>query len=359
MRRVFLMIGILIIFFISIDLMINSLGVIAQGTVKELIRAAEVPIIALFIGLLTTALIQSSSTTTSITVAMVASNAISLSSGVFIVMGANIGTTITSNIVSLGFITNRVEFKKAVSAAVVHDFFNILTAIIAFVLEYYYEVLSGSALFLAGLFSPGHSAAVMSTVELNIFFLDPVTEAITDFLGYHWIVLLISIILLFLSIKLLSNYSYKWLIGGSKDKFKDYIFSNPGKSFLWGVLFTGALQSSSITTSLMVPLVATGKVMLRLAFPFIMGVNIGTTFTALMAGFMNTQAAVSLALTHLVFNLIGVLVFLPFSKIRAFPVFLADKFGDQASKSRLIGLFYFVITFFIIPFILIYLSQRI
>ena len=113
------------------------LGFIRKPVYQDLIKIAELPFISLFIGLLTTALIQSSSTVTSIAVAMVASGTISLDSGIFVIMGANIGTTLTSDIISLSYITNKSKFRLAISAGVVHDFFNILTVIIIFPLEVY------------------------------------------------------------------------------------------------------------------------------------------------------------------------------------------------------------------------------
>jgi sodium-dependent phosphate cotransporter len=88
-----------------------------------------------------------------------------------------------------------------------------------------------------------------------------------------------------------------------------------------------------------------------------MGANIGTTITALLAAIFKSEAAVSLAIAHLIFNFIGVLIFLPFAKIRSFPVDLARRFGLLASENRLIGFFYIILTFFLIPFLLIYLSR--
>jgi len=355
--RILFLFIIVLIFLFSIDLMIQSLAVIGRGAVKDLVGAAEVPFIALFIGLLSTALIQSSSTVTSMTVAIVASGTISFTSGVFIIMGANIGTTLTSNIVALGFITDRSAFRKAVSAATVHDFFNILTTIVIFPLEYYYQFLSRLAIYLTGLFGIQPSVSGDLPVNLGIFFLNPLTEKIVALIENKWMVLFVSFLLLFLSIKLFSNFSYKLIIGESKDKFKHYIFSNPLKSFTWGVLFTGAVQSSSITTSLIVPIVATRKVSLSDAFPFIMGANMGTTITALLAGLLKSEAAISMAMVHVLFNLIGVLIFLPFSSLRSIPEYFAEKLGILASNRRIVGFFYILITFFIIPFILIYLSR--
>jgi sodium-dependent phosphate cotransporter len=88
-----------------------------------------------------------------------------------------------------------------------------------------------------------------------------------------------------------------------------------------------------------------------------MGANIGTTITALLAAIFKSEAAVSLAIAHLIFNFIGVVIFLPLAKIRSFPVDLARRFGLLASENRLIGFFYIILTFFLIPFLLIYLSR--
>ena len=146
--RISLIFSIILLFLLAIDLMIYALSSIGLGAAQELIKIADIPFISLFIGLLTTALIQSSSTVTSIAVAMVASGTISLDMGIFVFMGANSGTTHTRDIISLSYITNKNKFRLALSAGVVHDFFNIFTTIIIFPLEYYYKILSGSAMYI-------------------------------------------------------------------------------------------------------------------------------------------------------------------------------------------------------------------
>ena len=125
----------------------------------------------------------------------------------------------------------------------------------------------------------------------------------------------------------------------------------------WGFMFTGALQSSSITTSLIVPLTATGKILLPSVFPFIMGANVGTTITAIMASLFKSNAAISIAVAHLMFNTIGTLVFLPFSPIRNFVVKVAERFSFLASSRRINFFIYILLTFFLIPFLLIYLNK--
>jgi solute carrier family 34 (sodium-dependent phosphate cotransporter) len=129
--------GAFLLFLFSLDLMTSSLQHIGKDVAETILSATSNPFTGLFIGLLITAMLQSSSTTTSLVVALVASGSITLQSAIPIIMGANIGTTITSTIVSLGFISKKKEFRRAVAAGTYHDFFNILTTIALFPLEYY------------------------------------------------------------------------------------------------------------------------------------------------------------------------------------------------------------------------------
>src|SRR5882724_7437393 len=140
-NSIYFLIG-LLVFLFSLDLMISSILQLGSTFTDAILLATSNPFTGLFIGLLATAIIQSSSATTSITVALVASGSLTLESAVPIIMGANIGTTITSTIVSLGFLPKKKEFRRAVAAGTYHDFFNILTVIILFPLEYYFQFLS-------------------------------------------------------------------------------------------------------------------------------------------------------------------------------------------------------------------------
>ena len=112
-RNTFYVIGMLLLFLFALDLMVASLQHMGKNVVETIIMATSNPFTGLFIGLLVTAMIQSSSATTSIVVALVASGSITLESAVPIIMGANVGTTITSTIVSLGFINKKKEFRRA------------------------------------------------------------------------------------------------------------------------------------------------------------------------------------------------------------------------------------------------------
>ena len=343
------------LFLLSINLVGEAVTSLGQETARGILLATSNPFIGLFIGLLAAALIQSSSTVTAMTVAVVSTGYLSLGSAIPVVMGANIGTTLTSTLVSLGFITNKNEFRKAISAGSVHDFFNIFTVILLFPLEYYYGVLSNSANYLTSIF--GDALNANNVTEGLSFGLGRISEYILTWLPNAVLALVLSLILLFVSIKLISKTISNRIIGTSKFRLRKFIFASPYKSFGWGTLITAAIQSSSITTSLIVPLVASGRVTLKRSFPFILGANIGTTITALIAAFSQSEAAISLAFVHLLFNLIGVLVFLPFPFLRRLPVLVAYKFGALTLDSRIFGFSYIIFTFFLMPFTLIYINK--
>jgi sodium-dependent phosphate cotransporter len=129
------------------------------------------------------------------------------------------------------------------------------------------------------------------------------------------------------------------------------------KSFAWGLLTTAAIRSSTITTSLVVPLVAKKVVKLKLALPFILGANIGTTITAFIAAMFNSNAAISIAIAHFLFNAIGVLIFFPIPYVKELPIRLASWLGRLTLRYRLAGFLYLLLTFFFIPFSLIYLNK--
>ncbi len=348
----------LFIFLLALDLMISSLQHLGASAAETIIMATSNPFTGLFIGLLVTAIIQSSSATTSMVVALVASGSITLEGAIPIIMGANVGTTITSTIVSLGFITKKKEFRRAVSAGTYHDFFNILTVLILFPLEYYYGFLSG-----------------ISSSIANTFFDQPIgTSSRISFLGglgflVNWFVVLIdngfiliilSFALLFGSILFFRSVLSKMLGIGNQPQdsgVQRFFFQSPFKSFGWGLLLTAAIRSSTITTSLVVPLVTKKVIRLNQAVPFILGANIGTTITAFIAAMSNSNIAISIAIAHFLFNFIGVLIFAGVPYVKTIPVNLAKGLGKLTIRYRLAGFVYILLTFFFIPFSLIYLNR--
>jgi sodium-dependent phosphate cotransporter len=337
-------------------LMLSSLQHLGNTAAETIILATSNPFTALFIGLLITALIQSSTATTSMTVALVASGSLTLESAVPIIMGANVGTTITSTIVSLGFLPKKKEFRRAVAAGTYHDFFNILTVVILFPLEYYFQFLSRLAQHITTTFFSERTGELNSTFSAFQGF-GIVTDWLVTSIDNGFILIILSLSLLFGSILFFRKVITRMLGFGSPERFQSFFFQSPFKSFGWGVLTTAAIRSSSVTTSLVVPLVAKKIVTLRSAAPFILGANIGTTISALIAAIGNSNTAISIAISHFLFNLIGVVLFFPIPVLKEIPIKLATELGRVTLRYRLAGLLYLLLMFFIIPFSLIYFNR--
>lgn len=355
--RLLVFMAILFFFLVSLQMMGGGFKLFGKETANEMINATANPFVSLFIGMLATAIIQSSSTTTSMIVGMAASGVVSLEGAVPLIMGANIGTSVTSSIVSFGHIGKKNEYKRAIAAATVHDFFNILVTLVIFPLEYFFGFLSKLSSGVASWIGPpsDEKVEVFSIMKVTV---KPVAKWFEHVLDKNpWLIIIVSVVILFIMLRLLTLFLKARVIGKAEKKVKTVIFKSPFRSLMWGLGLTTAVQSSSVTTSLMVPLVAAGKVTLKRVFPFMMGANIGTTTTALIAAFGGAEAGIPIALAHLFFNLIGVVIFFPIKAFRDIPIKLARNLGKATLKNRYVGALYIGLTFFIIPFFLIFLTQ--
>ncbi len=344
-------------FLLALNLLGYAFKMMTAGTAQQILEVTANPFISLFIGLLITAIIQSSSTTTSMVVAAVAAGSLSMAHAVPMVMGANIGTTLTSTLIALGFIAKKKKFRKALAAGTLHDIFNILTTVILLPLELYYGLLSRIASFIVSFLAIAATSAPNESVSHGFLKSLGLVEWVAETSGSLWILLILSVLLLIASIKVLANAIYKLFIGNFKENLVQLFFSSPLKSFAFGTLLTATVQSSSVTTPLVVPLVANGKISLRKSLPYLMGANIGTTITAIISALFHSDLALSIALVHLLFNLFGVLFFFPVKFLRKIPLSLAHGLGHLTSRNRLIGFLYILLTFFLIPFLLIYFSR--
>lgn len=345
----------LLLFIFAIDLLTVSMSQLNSSVAEGLFLATKNPFVGLFIGLLMTALIQSSSTVTASVVAVVASGSITLEQAVPLVMGANIGTTLTSTLVSFSYIMKKKMFKRALSAGILHDIFNIITVLILLPLEIYFKLLSRLSVFFAHFFAANSNFS--GRIIYHKVFTRPLTEWINDVIEVPFLTTILAVFLVFGAIKMLASSVYKAFVLDSFKEISNLIFKKTGLAFIYGLFFTAAVQSSTVTTSLIVPLVANKKVSLKKVFPFIVGANIGTTITAAIAAIYKSEAAIALAIMHFLFNVFGAMIILYFPSVRDLPVKLALFMGRKSIESRFIGFAYILLTFFIIPFLLIYLSK--
>lgn len=346
-----LIVGFILLFFLGIQMMGSAFKVFGQDISLSNLGDTT-PFVGLFVGLLITAILQSSSTTTSLAVAAVASGSFHLDFAIPVVLGANIGTTITSTIVALGYVTKSNQFRKAMSAAMIHDMFNILAVLVVFPLELKYQFLRNGSEYLAGLIPVGNSG--------GIYVFNDIFEGIIAFVLHlvgPYVGILLSIILLFATLKAISNLLYNRMIGRAKNQMQLTFFKNKSRAFGFGVFLTAVVQSSSLTSSLIVPLVATNKVALKRAFQFLMGANIGTTLTAIIAALFRSEEAMGLAIAHFLFNAIAVVIFIGIPAMGKLPLFLAERLGFLMFKFRASAFAYITLAFFAVPFSLIYFSN--
>lgn len=357
------LISVLFLFLLGLKLMtVSFMNLGSDFTQNIIVEYTQKPINGLFIGILATAITQSSSLTTSIVVGLVATGFFpDVRTAVPIIIGTNIGTSVTSSIVALAHISKKDEFHKAFSAGTLHDFFNLIAIIIILPLELMFGFLSNSALFLYdSLFS---SISVSNEVSSSVWTLSAILKSISTFIyKLLWsnagITLVLSFTMLFLSLRFLSSILKNIIFNGDKkEKFQQRIFGSSMGTLFWGVGLTALVQSSSITTALTVPLVATNVVSLKKVFPFIMGANIGTTLTALIASLSTpNEASLTIALCHVLYNSIAVFIFMLVPIIQSIPISLSTGMGRLVNHQKWYGFAYIGILFFGIPLILMYFS---
>lgn len=349
----------LYLFFLSLEMMGGSLKLFGKGFSETLIATTTNPVVGLFIGILSTSIIQSSSSTTSIVVGMVAGGAFSSNPetsiilAIPIVMGANIGTSITNILVSLPQINRSNEFRRAFASAIVHDFFNVLSVLVLFPIQLATDFLGILARDFANIFAEVGGLHFLSPVKT-------ITQPVVDiikvyFVNVPWLMFIIAILLLFTALKFMVSSLKVIVVTRAKDWFDNVLFKTAGRAFLLGLILTMLVQSSSITTSLIVPMTGAGLLTLEQIFPYTLGANIGTTITAILASLVTGNlAAVTVAFSHTLFNISGILIFWPLKKI---PITLARKFGEYSVKSKLVPLGYVLVVFFIIPLLVIYFTN--
>ena len=355
----------LYLFLVGINGMSSAIKHMGSEVADSIFTTTSNPMVALFIGVFSTVLFQSSSTTTSLIVGLVSSGSLSLAGAVPMIMGANIGTTVTNTLVSFGHVRREQEFKRAFAASTMHDFFNLLVVIILFPLDLYTGFITrmaedGTDFVLATGFtatkpnSPIKAGIKWGSSNIldglsSIPFIGDLSE--NSYRVYAVLLIIIAIAFIFLSLRnVVSN--MKSLMLNQIEFGLDKALARGGGllAILIGILITFSVQSSSITTSILVPIVGSGILSIENAFPITLGANIGTTITAVLASFaVDDPAGLTIALHHVFFNLIGVIIVYPIKAVRNIPVNLAKGLSVITAKRRYIAILYVLVTFFLLP----------
>ena len=143
--RAALVLGLIYVFLVGVSSLESGIKLLGADVQETLFSTVRNPLAGLFVGILGTVLVQSSSASTSVIVGLVASGVLGFEFAVPMVMGANIGTTVTNTLVSLAHLRRSAEFMRAFAAAVVHDFFNVVIVLVLLPLELLTGAISGLA----------------------------------------------------------------------------------------------------------------------------------------------------------------------------------------------------------------------
>ncbi|MCD6523265.1 MAG: Na/Pi symporter [Candidatus Diapherotrites archaeon] len=358
--RIVLLLLAIYLFLLSIKLMGSGFKALGTEFAKSVIATTSNPIVGLFIGILVTTVVQSSSCTTSLVVALVGSGAMTIANAIPIIMGANMGTTVTNTIVSFGHITRRTEFQKAFGGAVVHDIFNLLSVLVLLPLEMVLHPIQTISTMLADAFYGIGGFTFTSPLHVII---DPakhyVIAILESIFGNNPVAIIVfALALLFLSLKIIVDSMRSVVLSEIETLIDSFLFRNGWTGFFTGLFFTAVVQSSSVTTSIVIPLIGAGLLSIEKVFPYVLGANVGTTITAILAALAisgpTAKAAITTAFAHLTFNLLGIALWYP---LRRVPIALAKRLSGIILISRKYAIAYVLTVFYLIPIALVFILR--
>ncbi|GBG25828.1 Sodium-dependent phosphate transport protein 2A [Hondaea fermentalgiana] len=456
-------------FLVGLSLLGDAFKVIAGDSAGSLFGAVENPIAGLMVGILATVLVQSSSTTTSIIVAAAGSGVLEVPVGIPMIFGANIGTSVTNTIVSLGFVGDREQYRRGFAGATVHDMFNYMNVCFWLPVEAISSAINGGnggVLFLiteamAKSFEACDKATSSSGCEdwegplkkitekiskkiisvdkdvisdfafgkpasdlcSEILCVDASTSGSCDnhsfkqkrcatselaasgwcgdskskaqakftYCDYNatsglvsvnasvlaaaqdhfdayklnkggifydaglqaaggWIALAMALVMLMVSLLAMVKILGIAVRGAAEEVLQKALNMNGYLAIIVGAGVTMFVQSSSITTSALTPLVAMGTLSVEGMLPLTLGANIGTTLTGVLASLVSDSAhGFQLAMCHVLFNLFGTLMFYPIPRMRRLPIGAALRLGDLAALYKVFPILYIIVLFLVYP----------
>ncbi|XP_018611884.2 sodium-dependent phosphate transport protein 2A [Scleropages formosus] len=442
-----LLLFLLFMFICSLDILSSAFQLAGGKVAGDIFKDNAIlsnPVAGLVVGILVTVLVQSSSTSTSIIVSLVSSGLLDVSSAVPIIMGSNIGTSVTNTIVALMQAGERNEFRRAFAGATIHDCFNWLSVLVLLPLEVASGLLNRMAHAVVKSF---HLQSGEDAPEMLKVVTEPLTKLIIQldksvitglatgdesmrnrslvkvwckmdhtvlsqsvsmsgslnctswqdgstscfivnntsqeniqkcrhlFVDSSMPDLWVGLILLGASLAVLCsclvlivkvlNSILKGQVAKIIQKIINTDFPYPFGwvtgylAMLVGAGMTFVVQSSSVFTSALTPLIGIGVISIERAYPLTLGSNIGTTTTAILAALASPgdklASAFQIALCHFFFNIIGILLWYPVPAMRL-PIRMAQTLGERTAKYRWFAVLYLVLCFLLLPSLVFGLS---
>ncbi|MEE2957931.1 MAG: Na/Pi symporter [Actinomycetota bacterium] len=364
LMRALLVLALLYLFLTGVELLSGGFKTMGKGFVDGLFEGVSNPVSGLFVGLLATVLVQSSSVSTSVIVGLVASGVVSSGDAVPMIMGANLGTTVTNTLASLGHVRRDLEFRRAFAAATVHDFFNILAVALFLPIELATGYLSETATWITDRVLGSSGASFKSPLKAAVKKPAGIVKDLLSDLGAsgNWkggLMIVIGLSFIFLALAYITRNMRLLVADRVEAAINRALSAGSGiVAILLGTIITISVQSSSITTSVLVPLAASGVLTLQNIYPVTLGANVGTTVTALLASMATgNPAAVTVAIVHTLFNVSGILVFYPLQVLRELPIRLAIGLADLAADRRTMAVGYAFGMFVVVPLVVVLLLR--
>ena len=319
---------------------VESSGDFVQGILDA---SLATPFTSLLSGIIITSLVQSSSATIALVVATVAAGAVSVADSVFVLMGANIGTTVTNTIVGLAHGHKREEFDRLVPAILVDDVFKVFNVAIFFSIESLTGVLHNLSVSIVDYLS--HVGVIGGFLEGFPDLIDVVTEPTTAFLislvamlpvGIGWQSFLVGLgffLLLILSLSLMGEALEIFLHDRSR-KMVASVFGGKLQAFAIGFGICWLLQSSSVAVSLILPLVGQLAVTLPTVYHYSIGAALATTCDPgqLLSYLKFGPIGLSAGMVHILLNVFGALLFLMIPGLNRLPILLAEWLSDRICR---------------------------
>ena len=365
--------GLIVLFLLflgAIDGLAEGFEGLGSGLLDSFFTASANPLVGLLIGILATTLVQSSSVTSSLIVGLVAApeSPLPFESAIPMVMGANIGTTVTNSVAALGHLRNGKELRRAFAVATCHDLFNLMAVAILLPLEVATGFLARLSGVVSGIFADmlgyglNYESPLRSVIQL-------VPTPIEWFAGVVTasdqaaaaILAVLSVFLLVVALGLLVRTLKSLSAGRGEAVIHRVLGSHALAAMGVGAVVTILVQSSSVTTSMLVPLAGAGLLLLDDAFPVTLGANVGTTITAFLAALAvsgpNAHWGFQLAVVHFLFNLLAIAFIYPVGRIRRVPLSAARFLARVAVRSRALAVGYVVGAFYGIPALLLVIGR--
>jgi sodium-dependent phosphate cotransporter len=347
-------------FLVGVALLETGIATLGGGFQEALLREIRHPLAGLFTGIILTVVVQSSSVSTATIVGLVGAGTLGVDLAVPMIMGANIGTTITNTLVSLGNVRRPDEFRRGFTAATMHDFFNLFAVALLLPIELSTKVISTTAEALTTALigrgtgvAPGASP-IRRAVKAPVARLTELLEASPlEGVALGILLILVALVVILATLTTITR-TMRAIVAGSVERAMNRVIGRGGGAagILIGIAITVAVQSSSITTSILVPLAAGGILTVRNAFPITLGANVGTTITALIASLAVARPeGLTIALVHTLFNVTGIAIIYPVRWVRDLPVRAAEWLAGLAVRRRTVIIVYVLGLFIVMPIV--------